>query len=276
VETAIGIFECKARGLFRNKKITPLAGDRVTVSINENQENTIDSIEERKNELIRPPIANVDIMAIVVSTVNPKPSTLIIDRLTSIAVHKNIEPVIVITKSDLASPDELIDIYTKSGMRCIAVCSKTLEGVQAVKDLLKDKISVFTGNSAVGKSTLLNLIDPSLSLRTGEYSRKLGRGRHTTRHVELHKIGEGYIADTPGFSSLDFEKNDVILKDELCLCFPEFSDYIGECKFTSCSHTCEKGCKIVEAVKEGKISPSRHKSYVAFYNEAKNIKEWEL
>ena len=276
VETAIGIFECKARGAFRKQKITPLAGDRVKITINDNQENTIDSIEERKNFLMRPPIANVDIMVVVVATKDPKPSTLIIDRLISIAVHKGIEPVIVVTKSDLASSDELCDIYTKVGIKTVSVSSKTGKGIEAVRDIISGKISVFTGNSAVGKSTLLNAIDSSLSLQTGEYSRKLGRGRHTTRQVELFKLCGGYLADTPGFSSLDFEKSDVILKDELAYCFPEFEKYLGGCKFSTCTHTCEKGCRIVEAVESGAIPVSRHNSYKAFYEEAKNIKEWEL
>ena len=276
METAVGIYECKARGVFRKQKITPLAGDRVSISVNENQENTVDEIEKRKNELIRPPVANVDIMAVVVSTVNPKPSTLIIDKLTAIACHKDIEPVIIITKTDLASSKELTDIYSSAGIRTVCVSSQTGEGVEAVKETVKGKICVFTGNSAVGKSTLLNALDSSLSLRTGEYSDKLGRGRHTTRQVELYPFCGGYLADTPGFSSLDFEKSGLILKDELPECFPEFREYLGQCRFTSCSHTCEKGCRIVEAVESGKISQSRHNSYVAFYNDAKNIKEWEL
>lgn len=276
METAIGIFECKARGIFRKNKITPLAGDRVVITVNDNQENTIDDIKERKNFLLRPPIANVDIMAIIVSTVNPKPSTLIIDKLTAIAVHKGIEPVVIITKTDLASSDELIDTYSSVGIKTVCVSSLTGEGVETVKDIVSGKICVFTGNSAVGKSTLLNNLDADLSLKTGEYSAKLGRGRHTTREVELFDFCGGYLADTPGFSSLDFEKSDLILKDDLPYCFPEFEKYLGECKFSTCSHTCEKGCKIVEAVENGEIPFSRHKSYISFYNDARNIKEWEL
>jgi len=276
VETAVGVFECKARGIFRKKKITPLAGDRVIITVSDNIENTIDEIEERKNYLSRPPIANIDIMAIVVSTVNPTPSTLIIDKLTAIATHKGIEPVIIITKTDLGSSDELSDIYSSVGIRNVCVSSVTGEGVDEVRSIVSNKICVFTGNSAVGKSTLLNSLDNKLSLKTGEYSQKLGRGRHTTREVELFPFCSGYIADTPGFSSLDFEKSDLILKDELEICFPEFEKYLGECKFSTCTHTCEKGCKIVEAVEKGEIPQSRHNSYVSFYNDAKNIKEWEL
>ena len=276
METAIGIFECKARGVFRKQKITPLAGDKVVISVNDNQENTIDEISDRKNYLLRPPVANVDIMAIVVATVNPKPSTLIIDKLTAIAVHKGIEPVIIITKTDLASAEELNDIYSLAGIKTVCVSSQTGEGIDKVRQLVSGKICVFTGNSAVGKSTLLNNLDECLSLKTGEYSNKLGRGRHTTREVELFPFLGGYLADTPGFSSLDFEKSELILKDELPLCFPEFEKHLGECKFSTCTHTCEKGCKIVEAVKNGEISVSRHNSYISFFNDAKNIKEWEI
>ncbi|MBO4339059.1 MAG: ribosome small subunit-dependent GTPase A [Clostridia bacterium] len=276
VETAIGIFECKARGIFRKHRITPLAGDKVVISVNEKTENTIDEIGERKNFLLRPPVANIDVLAIVVATVNPKPSTLIIDKLTAIAFHKDIEPVLIITKTDLGSSDELTEIYNSVGIKTVCVSSVNGEGIDDVKSLVSGKICVFTGNSAVGKSTLLNALDGSLSLKTGEYSQKLGRGRHTTREVELFPFCGGYLADTPGFSSLDFEKSDLILKDELPFCFPEFEKHLGNCKFTSCTHTCEKGCKIVEAVSNGEIPVSRHNSYVSFYNDAKNIKEWEL
>ena len=276
METAIGIFECKARGIFRKHRITPLAGDKVVISVNEKTENTIDEIGERKNFLLRPPVANIDVLAIVVATVNPKPSTLIIDKLTAIAFHKDIEPVLIITKTDLGSSDELTEIYNSVGIKTVCVSSVNGEGIDDVKSLVSGKICVFTGNSAVGKSTLLNALDGSLSLKTGEYSQKLGRGRHTTREVELFPFCGGYLADTPGFSSLDFEKSDLILKDELPFCFPEFEKHLGNCKFTSCTHTCEKGCKIVEAVSNGEIPVSRHNSYVSFYNDAKNIKEWEL
>lgn len=276
VETALGIFECKARGIFRKEKITPLAGDKVMITVNIDKENTVDKIEKRKNYLIRPPIANIDIMVIVVATQKPTPSTLIIDKLTAIAVHKNIEPVIVITKSDISSPDELYSIYSKTDFKTFCVSSVTGEGTDAVKEALDGKISVFTGNSGVGKSTLLNCLDENLRLLTGEYSEKLGRGRHTTRQVELFPFQSGYIADTPGFSSLDFERSNSILKDELPQCFPEFNEYMGKCKFSTCAHLNEKGCEIVKAVSDGKISASRHESYVALYNDVKNIKEWEL
>ena len=277
VEAAEQIYECKAKGIFRKEKITPVAGDRVVIEVRDNGQNTIEKIMERESLLNRPPVANVKKLFIVSSTCEPNPSTLIIDRLTVIAEKNNIEPVVVFTKKDLKPSDELEGIYRLAGIKCYSVSCVTGEGVEAVKAEIKGGISAFAGNTGVGKSTLLNAIDPSLVRMTGEISSKLGRGRHTTRQVELYKIGEAYVADTPGFSSLDFESGEVILKDELQFYFKEFSDYIGTCRFaSSCSHTGDKGCSIVEAVKNGEISVSRHESYKMLYDEVKNIKEWQL
>lgn len=277
VEAADGtIYECKARGVFRKEKITPLAGDRVEISVEENNKNSIYKILERRNFFKRPPIANVDKLVIVSSVCDPRPNLLIIDRLTAVAVYKDVEPIIVFTKDDLQSADEYVDIYTKSGFKTFAVSNETGEGVEAVKSAVEGGVSVFTGNSGVGKSSLINKMYPSLSLETGEISKKLGRGRHTTRHVELYSIGKGYIADTPGFSSLDFETNDLIKKDELAFCFPDFSDYIGSCKFSTCAHVNDKGCRLVEAVNNGDVVKSRHESYVTMFNEVKDIKDWQL
>lgn len=277
VEAADGIiYECKARGVFRKEKITPLAGDKVEISVDENNKNSIDKIYERRNMFKRPPIANVDKLVIVSSVCDPRPNLLIIDRLTAVAVFKDVEPIIVFTKDDLQSTSEYIDIYNKVGFRTFAVSNKTGEGVEAVKEAVMGGTSVFTGNSGVGKSSLINRMYPHLSLETGEISKKLGRGRHTTRHVELFKTECGYIADTPGFSSLDFETNDLIKKDELASCFPDFSDYTDQCKFSTCAHINDKGCRLVEAVNDGVIAPSRHESYVTMYNEVKDIKDWQL
>ena len=277
VEAADGIiYECKARGVFRKDKITPLAGDRVVITVDENNKNSIDKISKRNNFFKRPPIANVDKLVIVSSVCDPKPNLLIIDRLTAVAVYKNVEPIIVFTKDDLQSADEYVDIYTKSGFKTYSVSNETGEGVDAVKDAVMGGISVFTGNSGVGKSSLINRMYPDFCLETGEISKKLGRGRHTTRHVELYKVDNGYIADTPGFSSLDFETNDLIRKDELAFCFPDFADYIDSCKFTTCAHVNDKGCSLVEAVNNGDVVRSRHESYVTMYNEVKDIKDWQL
>lgn len=277
VEAADEIYECKARGVFRKEKLSPLVGDKVTISINENAENTIDEIMPRKNALTRPPVVNIDNLIIVVSTVEPKPSTLVIDKLIAVAEHKNIEPIIVITKSDLASAQEIFDIYTLAGFKTIIVSNETKDGVDEVKAALKDKISALTGNSGVGKTSLLNNLDETLALKTAQISKKLGRGRHTTRQAELYRVCDGFVVDTPGFSSFEIDKSDIILKDELAYCFRDFSDYIEKCKFyPSCTHTADKGCAVVEAVNEGRISKSRHNSYVQLYNEVKDIKEWNL
>ncbi len=276
VEAADGIYECKARGVFRKSKIKPLAGDRVEISINENAENTIDVIMERSSLMLRPPVANIDRLFIVSSAKEPNPVLLIIDRLTAIAVNRGIEPIVVFTKSDLADVDGYIEIYRKAGIKAIAVSSVTGEGVEQVKAELKNHISAFCGNSGVGKSTLLNAIDPSLGLKTAEISDKLGRGRHTTRQSELFRVEGGYVADTPGFSSLELEENEIILKDELPYAFPEFEKYLGQCKFTSCLHVKDKGCRVIEAVEAGEIPQSRHESYCVMMEQAKEVKEWEL
>ncbi len=276
VEAANAVYECKARGVFRKEKITPLVGDKVGITVNENAENTIDEICPRKNSLTRPPVANIDNLIIVASTVEPKPSTLVIDKLTAVAEHKSIEPIIVISKADLSSADGLYEIYSLAGFKVIPVSNETGEGIDEVKSVFKDKISAFTGNSGVGKTSLLNNLDKTLLLKTGEISDKLGRGRHTTRQAELFKVCGGYIADTPGFSSFEIDKTDLILKDELPYCFRDFKPYLDNCRFNSCSHTCDRGCAVLEALKEGKIAKSRHNSYVTLYNEVKDIKEWNL
>lgn len=276
VDAAGEIYECKARGVFRKEKIMPLVGDRVEISADENGKNTIDVILERRNFFKRPPVANVDNLIITSSTCDPKPNMLIIDRMTAVAFYKNVQPVVVFTKDDLYSADEYIQIYKTTGIPVFAVSSKTGEGVDEIRKLLQSSVSAFTGNSGVGKSTLINCICPEFSLETGEISKKLGRGRHTTRHVELLKFEDGFIVDTPGFSSVDFETNDIIRKEYLADCFPEFSEYKDGCKFTSCSHINDKGCKVAEAVENGLIAKSRHDSYVSLYNEVKDIKDWQL
>ncbi len=276
VETADAVFECKARGVFRKHGQKPLVGDRVEIRIGrDGEENTIEVIEPRSSELMRPPVANIDRLFILSSVREPNPSTLIIDKMTAIARYRNIEPVVVVTKSDLGDTSELREIYEKSGILFFAVSSKTGEGVDAVRAEFKGHISAFAGNTGVGKSSLLNAIAPELSLKTGEISDKLGRGRHTTRAVELYKICGGYVADTPGFSSLTIENSEVISADELPFCFEEFEEFLGNCKFTSCRHINDKGCAILEAIENGEISRSRHNSYVAMYDEVKDIKEWE-
>lgn len=276
VETADQVYECRARGIFRKKGMTPLAGDFVNISAEPDGTGAIEEILPRRNFLFRPPIANLDQLVIVVSSCDPSPNFLNTDRTIAMALDKGIEPLLVFTKSDLMSVEPLEKIYSAAGIRWFSVSCKTGEGVEDVRRTLPGKITAFTGNSGVGKSTLLNCMFQNLNLQTGEISRKLGRGRHTTRKVELLKLEHGgYVADTPGFSSITLEKNHVIDKKSLPRYFPEFIPYLEQCKFSSCSHTCEKGCAVLLAVKEGQISGSRHESYVAMYRELDGIKQWQ-
>ena len=275
VEAAETIYECKARGNFRKKGLKPVAGDIVKITVPESGYCAIEEVCPRKNSIVRPPLANIDTLFIVVSTCEPSPNTAVIDKMTACAVNKNIEPVIVISKCDLSSSEKLKEIYSLSGIKTIEFSSIDNRGLEEIRKVLKNKVTAFTGNSGVGKSTLLNALFPDLELATGEISEKLGRGRHTTRSVELFKAEGGYVADTPGFSTVDLERYEVIDKDDLKFAFPEFEDYLDKCRFTSCRHICEKGCAVVEAVQQGKISLSRHQSYVAMYNEVKDLKKWE-
>ncbi len=278
IKTEENIVECKARGSFRKKEFAPLVGDYVTISITEPEKmrGVIEEIAPRKNELIRPPVANIDRLFIVVSTASPAPNNFVIDKMTVLAAQNEIEPIIVVNKSDLDSPQEIKETYEKCGFKVFVVSATNEQGVEELMPLFKDKLSVFCGNSGVGKSSLLNAIDNRFQISTAEISEKLGRGRHTTRHSELYEVNGGYIADTPGFSSIDMEKTAVIMKNDLQYCFSEFEEYLGECKFTSCSHTKEKGCAILKAVEEGKIPQSRIESYRRLYEEASKYKEWEL
>lgn len=277
METAETVYECKARGNFRKLNLSPLVGDDVEISVNENAENRIEAILPRKNSLVRPPLANLDQLFIVSSIVDPGINTFIIDKLIAIAEYKKIEPIIIITKIDVDdSYKRYAKIYKAAGFKTIVCSNVDMRGIEEVKSLLRGKISAFTGNTGVGKSSLLNSIDKELTLKTGETSKKLGRGKHTTRHSELFKVCGGYVADTPGFSSLDFEKCERILKDDLFECFREFEPYFGQCKFSTCSHINEKGCAVCSAVKNGEIQKSRHDSYIQMYNDVKDIKEWEI
>ncbi len=272
VESPSGLFECKARGVFRNQGLTPYIGDDVIF-----EDGVINELLPRRNEIIRPPIANLDQIILIVSTCKPVPNILLMDKFIAISEYKGIKPIVMVTKIDLASFEQIFDIYKRVGVETLVVDYNNDESIQKIKQTLKGKISVFTGNSGVGKSTLMNAIDSTLSIPTGEISEKLGRGRHTTRHAELYKIKDGgYIADTPGFSTFETNKYDIIKKEELSSCFVEFREYMDDCKFKDCSHTKEKGCAVIEAVNNGDIVESRHKSYCHMYEEAKQIKEWEL
>ena len=249
-----------------------MAGDNVTLS---DDGTMIDEILPRKNVFIRPPIANLDILFIVTSTTQPVPSTLVLDQLAAAAIYKDVQPVLVVTKSDLAAADMLRTAYAGSGIPLVQLNYETSEGLDEVKGYIEGHLCAFCGNSGVGKSTLLNTLAPALHRETGQISQKLGRGRHTTREVEIFEICGGRLADTPGFASLEAQKLCRIPKDDLQHTFPEFGPYFGQCRFTGCSHRSETGCAVREAVEAGTISKTRYASYLAMYEEASARKEWE-
>lgn len=272
VKTADGIFECRAKGIFRKRGVTPLAGDNVEIERDE-ESATVSEIYPRRNSFFRPPIANVDNLILVVSTVDPAPNLLVIDKLTALSEKQGVKPTLLLTKSDLERGDGFCDIYFNAGFSVLR--KDCCEDMQRLKGLLRQGLSVVVGNSGVGKSTLLNEILPDISLETGETSKKLGRGRHTTRAVELYEFGGGYVADTPGFSAVDFEGLGSVKKEELASLFPDLSEFTDGCYFTGCSHTVEKGCAVLRALSEGKIEKTRHESYKALYKELNEKNEWK-
>lgn len=275
VDTCENIIECKARGNFRKAGISPVVGDRVNITLSDSSHGVIESIKERKNCLSRPLIANIDKLFIVSAYSVPKPDTLMIDRIAAISEYNKIEPVIVFNKSDMGDFEKLYTVYRNAGFETYVVSAKTGEGIESIKKSAKGKICAFAGNSGVGKSSILNCVFGDLSLKTNEVSEKLGRGRHTTRHTQLFKQKDGgYIADTPGFSSLDTSCYNYDFKEKLPYCFRDFEEFLNGCKFTTCSHTKESGCKILEAVNSGKIEKTRFESYVALVNELKEITAW--
>ena len=276
VKTDEGVFECKAKGKFRKEKISPLAGDKVSITVRDDEENTIDEIFERKNFLIRPPVANIDKLFIIVSATKPKPNTVIIDKMTILAEKNDITPVIIITKTDLACAEELKEIYKSTGYNVYSFSVEDFSELDAIKAELKGCLCAFTGNSGVGKSTLINALSGDLKLETGEISDKLGRGRHTTRQAEVFPVGEGLVIDTAGFSSIDFTTDNRIYSDELQYYFKEFAEHINDCRFNGCRHMGDKGCKICELVEDGIISRSRHDSYKTIYEEIKVNKKWDV
>ena len=267
---------CRARGKFRHKKIVPLVGDRVQITCQPDGSGSLDEILPRRNAFQRPAVANIDQLVIIASGAIPVSDPFLLDRIISLAESKGCQPILCVNKWDLVPARDLLDLYQAAGIPALAVSAVTGQGIEELRGLLAGKISAFTGNSGVGKSSILNALDPAFALATGEISEKLGRGRHTTRHVELFPVAGGLIADTPGFSAFDQEKGGEALdKDTLAETFREFRPYLGQCRFVGCAHVKEKGCAVLEAVAEGKISPSRHRSYVRLYTLAKEKKPWE-
>ena len=274
VEVGDEVYECKPRGSFRKEGITPVVGDRVEISV-DGKKGVVEAILDRKNYLIRPPLANIDKLFIVSSFSTPSVNTLLIDRMIVIAEHLGVEPIIVFNKCDLGDFGDIPKLYRKIGYKVFVVSAEKNEGIDDIKLELSGSISAFSGNSGVGKSSILNCILPNAKLSTGEVSEKLGRGRHTTRMVELFHCNDGFVADTPGFSTLELIDFNIKDKDELIFLFKEFGDYFGKCKFTSCNHLNEPGCAVIEAKTNGNIADFRHESYVSMYNDLKDIKPWE-
>lgn len=281
VSTDEGEIQCRARGVFRHSNISPLVGDIVSITLDDNKNMVISEIAERKNSLIRPPLANLDYVFVTFAAESPAPMLDMTDKLISILEFNKVEPVIVIGKSELNREyaDELKGIYTTAGFTTFTLSCYDDFGVDEVREFIKNnlagKIAAFAGASGVGKSTLLNKLFPELELATNTVSRKTARGRHTTREVSLYSIDGVYIADTPGFSMLDFERFDFFELDDLKYTFREFESYIGECKYTKCSHTKEEGCAILGAVRNGAIPRSRHENYCILYDILKTKHKWD-
>ena len=269
VETDGGVLNCRARGIFRNKSVSPSVGDNVTVTSEDNAEPVIDSIGERKNYLIRPPLANLDLIMLVVSSCEPFPNAYIIDKLIVVFESKNIETALIFTKTDKRGCTELADIYEAAGYKCFLTDMNS--GADEIRSYAAGKVTALIGRA--GKSTLLNAVDPTLDIATGEISRKLGRGRHTTREVTMHPLDGGYIIDTPGFSTVDIERYGRIPKGEIADCFREFAPYSDKCRFADCAHLKESGCAVTEALAAGKIPRSRYDSYARLYAESAELEK---
>ena len=276
VQTSQGVVTCRGRGSLRKNQESPLTGDMVEISV-EGGKGMVEKILPRRNRFVRPAVANVDALVVFAANVNPVTEPFLIDRVAAIAGDQEVAVYILINKCDLDPAVDLAKIYKNAGFPVITASAETGEGVEELRALLKGKLTAFTGNTGVGKSSMLNRLCPGLDLATGEVSEKLGRGRHTTRHVELFSLGEDtYVADTPGFASFDTEQMDVILKDNLQYAFGDFAPYLGQCQFHDCSHRAEPGCAVRQAVDAGDIEKTRYDSYLRLYEKSSLIKQWEM
>ena len=275
VQTQSGVVECRARGRFRKDGTSPLVGDRVQITC-AGKGGTVDTVLPRRNALIRPAVANVDVLVVLASCAIPQTEPFLIDRIVTIAARQDVPCLICVNKNDLAPAAPLADIYRKAGVPTLVTSAATGEGLEALRAHIRGKFAVFTGNSGVGKSSVLNALAPELALPVGEVSQKLGRGRHTTRHIELFTLpDETYIADTPGFSSFDTDRMDAIPKEELAQTFAEFLPYLGRCRYPDCAHRKEPGCAIRAAAEAGAIGKTRYESYLRLYDIVKDHKPWE-
>ena len=276
VQTDEGLITCRGRGHLRKGQEVPLTGDLVEISLTQNK-GMVEKILPRKNRFIRPAVANIDALVVFASNVNPVTEPFLIDRVAAIAGEQEVEVYLCVNKCDLDPATDLVRIYRNAGFSVISASASTGEGVAELRQLISGKFTAFTGNTGVGKSSMLNALCPDLNLATGEVSEKLGRGRHTTRHVELYKLDENtYVADIPGFSSFDTDQMDVMLKENLQYAFPDFAPYLGKCQFHDCSHRAEPGCAVRQAVDAGQIEKTRYESYLRLYEKASQIKLWEL
>jgi len=271
------VLRCRARGRFRLDNISPLVGDLALVADFGGGEGSIEEILPRKNHFLRPAVANIELMVIVAAAALPVTVPFLIDRMAAIAELKGCEPVVCFNKCDMARADALRELYERAGFTAIHTSAVTGEGLERLREAMAGKLCAFAGNSGVGKSSMLNFLRPGLDLPTDEVSLKLGRGKHTTRHVELFRLDNGaLVADTPGFASFSEEDIDLKLKERLPFLFRDFGPYLERCRFSDCAHVSDVGCAVLEALKEGKIAASRHESYVRLREQAGKLKAWEI